>query len=54
MDVEKLKEEGRLIGKQNIKIAVVICNPHPEIKRILNMNKKDKKEDEVKWQKQQE
>ena len=52
--VETVKEAGRLIGKQNIKIAVVICNPHPEIKRILNMNKKDKKEDEVKWQKQQE
>ena len=37
--VEAVKEAGRLIGAENIKTAVVICNPHPEIKKILNMNK---------------
>jgi len=52
--VEAVKEAGRLIGEQNIKTAVVICSPHPEIKKILNMNKKRIQGGTVTWQKQQE
>lgn len=34
--VESAKAAGRLVGEKNIKTAVVICNPHPEIRKILN------------------
>lgn len=31
------RESGRMVGEENIKVAVSISNPHPEIWKLLNM-----------------
>ena len=31
------RESGRIVGEENIKVAVSISNPHPEIWKLLNM-----------------
>lgn len=38
--MEAAKQAGRLVGNDKIKIAVTISNPHPEIKKLLNMIEK--------------
>lgn len=35
--VEAAADAGRIVGEQNIKVAVTISNPHPEIMKLLNM-----------------
>lgn len=31
------RDAGRLVGPQNIKVAVTVSNPHPEVWKLLNM-----------------
>ena len=35
--IEAVYATGGRIGEKNIKVAVAISNPHPEIKRLLNL-----------------
>jgi len=35
--VEAAGEAGRMVGEENIKVAVSIENPHPEVLKLLNM-----------------
>lgn len=41
--IEAVYATGGRIGEKNIKVAVAISNPHPEIKRLLNLTE-DKQE----------
>lgn len=43
--IEAVYATGGRIGENNIKVAVAISNPHPEIKRLLNLaeDKQDNK-----------
>lgn len=44
--IEAVYATGGRIGEKNIKVAVAISNPHPEIKRLLNLaeDKQDKQD----------
>ncbi len=35
--MEAAGEAGRMVGEENIKVAVSIENPHPEVLKLLNM-----------------
>lgn len=35
--IESAKQAGNKIGRQNVKVAVTISNPHPEIIKMMNM-----------------
>lgn len=39
--IETALDTGAKVGEKNIKVAVSIPNPHPEIKRLLNLIKQD-------------
>ena len=47
--IEAVYATGGRIGEKNIKVAVAISNPHPEIKRLLNLaeDKQDKQDNQV-------
>lgn len=34
--IESAKQTGELIGEKNIKVAITISNPHPEIVKLLS------------------
>ncbi len=42
--MEAARDSGRLVGVDNIKVAVSISNPHPEILKLLNMIDRHEKE----------
>lgn len=42
--MEAARKSGRLVGDDNIKVAVSISNPHPEILKLLNMIDRHEKE----------
>ena len=46
--IEAVYATGGRIGEKNIKVAVAISNPHPEIKRLLNLaeDKQDKQDNQ--------
>lgn len=39
--IETALDTGARVGEKNIKVAVSIPNPHPEIKKLLNLIKQD-------------
>ena len=47
--IEAVYATGGRIGEKNIKVAVAISNPHPEIKRLLNLaeDKQDKQDNQA-------
>ena len=47
--IEAVYATGGRIGENNIKVAVAISNPHPEIKRLLNLaeDKQDKQDNQA-------
>ena len=49
--IEAVYATGGRIGEKNIKVAVAISNPHPEIKRLLNLAE-DKQDNQDKQDKQ--
>lgn len=36
--MESARDAGKLVGKENIKVAVTISNPHPQILKLLKMD----------------
>lgn len=54
--VETAIASGEKIGEHNVKVAVSIPNPHPEIRNLLNLIKQDtpKKIEEPKTEEQKE
>lgn len=42
--MEAARQSGQLVGDDNIKVAVSISNPHPEILKLLNMIDRHEKE----------
>lgn len=44
--IEAVYATGGRIGEKNIKVAVAISNPHPEIKRLLNLSE-DKQDNQA-------
>lgn len=47
--MEAAREAGSLVGENNVKVAVTISNPHPEVIKLLNMieiHEVEKQEDE--------
>ncbi|MFT4105752.1 MAG: BMC domain-containing protein [Lacrimispora sp.] len=56
--MEAAGEAGRMVGEENIKVAVSIENPHPEVLKLLNMidrheNKKDSEKAEERENKEE-
>ena len=35
--MESARDAGKIVGKKNIKVAVTISNPHPQILKLLKM-----------------
>ena len=35
--IDAAEESGKVIGKEHLKVAVTISNPHPEVIKLLNM-----------------
>jgi hypothetical protein len=35
--MESARSAGEIVGEKNIKVAVTISNPHPEILKLLKM-----------------
>lgn len=35
--MEAARAAGRIVGEKNIKVAVTISNPHPQVMKLLNM-----------------